>query len=203
MTAHSTQHTAHIKADTGGAAVRRTVETPLGEMVIVATSEGVCLCEFSDRPALARESADLAEVFGAPIAPGTNEHADRMASQLAEYFAGERREFTVPLVMPGTEFQRAVWDRLLAIPYGKTCTYGQIALELGKPGASRAVGAANGQNRIAVVVPCHRVIDSTGALHGYGGGLWRKRRLLDLENRISGGTLWDSAAEAGVARPAR
>lgn len=193
MTAHSAQHTAHMGAGIGGAVARRMVETPLGEMEIVATPEGVCLCEFVDRPALARERAELEEVFGVQKSAGTSPHADRMAGELAEYFAGERRVFTVPLVMPGTPFQRAVWDRLLAIPYGATCSYGQIGAELGKPGASRAVGRANGQNRIAIVVPCHRVIDSTGALHGYGGGLWRKRRLVDLESRINGGTLWAQA----------
>lgn len=102
-------------------------------------------------------------------------------AQLAAYFAGELTEFGVPLEMPGTAFQRRVWAALQTIPYGQTRSYGQIATQIGAPGASRAVGLANGRNPIGIIVPCHRVIGSTGSLTGYGGGLDRKRILLELE----------------------
>lgn len=176
-------------------------ETPVGEMVIGACEGGgggVCLCEFSDRPALASELDELAEHFGAPVSEGSSEHAERLAAELRLYFKGELEVFKTPLVMPGTEFEQAVWSRLREIPYGETMSYGEVARALGKPGASRAVGRANGRNRIAIVVPCHRVIESTGALRGYGGGLWRKKRLLELERAHGAGSLWSgSAAAAG------
>jgi methylated-DNA-[protein]-cysteine S-methyltransferase len=102
-------------------------------------------------------------------------------AQLGAYFAGELRRFELPLVPRGTAFQRSVWDALLEIPYGSTTTYSELAAAIGRRGACRAVGAANGRNPLAVIVPCHRVIGATGALTGYGGGLERKRRLLALE----------------------
>ncbi len=101
--------------------------------------------------------------------------------QLEEYFAGGRTEFEIDLSLAGTVFQRRVWEALTTIPYGQTRTYGQIAAQIGSPGASRAVGLANGHNPIGIIVPCHRVIGSNGSLTGYGGGLARKRILLDLE----------------------
>lgn len=101
--------------------------------------------------------------------------------QLEEYFAGQRTEFELELEMAGTPFQRRVWSALMTIPYGQTRSYGEIAMQLDAPGASRAVGLANGRNPIAIIVPCHRVIGANGKLTGYGGGLSRKRALLDLE----------------------
>lgn len=101
--------------------------------------------------------------------------------QLSEYFAGDRTEFTLELDMAGTQFQRRVWEALRAIPYGETCTYGEIARQIGAPSAFRAVGLANGHNPIGIIVPCHRVIGANGSLTGYGGGLDRKRALLELE----------------------
>jgi methylated-DNA-[protein]-cysteine S-methyltransferase len=101
--------------------------------------------------------------------------------QLAEYFAGERREFTLPLALEGTPFRQRVWDALHTIPYGETRSYGQIARQIGRPDRARAVGTANGSNPVSIVVPCHRVIGADGSLTGYGGGLDRKRHLLDLE----------------------
>jgi O-6-methylguanine DNA methyltransferase len=98
-----------------------------------------------------------------------------------EYFAGKRRDFRLPLVYPGTEFEQRVWTQLLAIPYSATRSYQDLARTLGQPGASRAVGRANGMNRIAILIPCHRVVNQNGELGGYGGGLWRKRILLELE----------------------
>lgn len=112
------------------------------------------------------------------------------ARQLSAYFAGELTDFDLPLAPRGTDFQRLVWAQLLGVPFGATTSYGQLATRLGNPGASRAVGLANGRNPISIVVPCHRVVGSTGALTGYGGGIERKRALLALEERVSGLTLW-------------
>jgi methylated-DNA-[protein]-cysteine S-methyltransferase len=108
----------------------------------------------------------------------------RAAEQLREYFAGERREFDLPLAPAGTEFQLACWSALAEIPYGDTRSYGQQADRIGKPDRARAVGAANGANPIAIILPCHRVIGADGSLVGFGGGLETKRRLLDLEAGI-------------------
>lgn len=111
-------------------------------------------------------------------------HAAR--NQLAEYFAGERQSFTIPLHLAGTAFQRSVWDQLVKIPYGETASYGTIARRLGlPPGASRAVGAANGRNPVSIIVPCHRVISGAGDLTGYAGGLHRKEALLGMERPMS------------------
>lgn len=125
--------------------------------------------------------------FAAGASPAPGASADRAAfasvlAQLGEYFAGARRTFDVPLDLRGSEFQRAVWAALLEIPYGETASYGEIARRVGRPGKARAVGRANGSNPIAVIVPCHRVIGADGTLTGYGGGLERKRLLLDLES---------------------
>ena len=111
---------------------------------------------------------------------------DRAVAQLGEYFAGERTEFDLPLEPAGTPFQRSTWLALREIPYAETINYGQLALRVGNPKASRAVGLANGRNPISIVVPCHRVIGADGSLTGYGGGLDRKRLLLDLERRVAG-----------------
>ncbi|MCK0113714.1 methylated-DNA--[protein]-cysteine S-methyltransferase [Ornithinimicrobium sp. F0845] len=112
------------------------------------------------------------------------------ATQLSAYFTGGRTEFDLPLAPRGTDFQRQVWALLLTIPYGTTSSYGELAARLGSPGASRAVGLANGRNPISIVVPCHRVVGSTGQLTGYGGGIERKRTLLALEERVGGLSLW-------------
>src|SRR4030095_15682495 len=117
--------------------------------------------------------------IGAVFAPGTNAVIEQATKEIAEYLAGTRRRFDVPLSTPGTDFQRAVWKRLKEIPYGATMSYAAVARELGRPTGVRAVARANGENRIAVMVPCHRVVGSNGDLTGYGGGLWRKKRLLE------------------------
>ena len=113
---------------------------------------------------------------------------DRLKAELAEYFAGQRRSFEVPLHVSGSPFQERVWQELLKIPYGETRSYEDVARQTGSPDAVRAVGTANGSNRIAIVIPCHRVVNKGGKLGGYGGGLWRKQRLLGLEQgqRIDG-----------------
>ncbi len=157
------------------------LHSPLGPMVAVASDRGITLLEFVDRPSLRRELRVMRQRFDAPLTPGTNVYLQTLAQQLEQYFAGTRRAFDVALDLGGTEFQRRVWSCLLSIPYGETSTYQAIARELDKPGAARAVGSANGHNQIAIVIPCHRVIRADRSLSGYGGGVWRKRRLLDLE----------------------
>ena len=155
--------------------------TPLGPMIVGATEEGVCLLEFVERRMLETQLRRLSRRLDAPFAPGSNAMTEQLDRELAEYFEGRRKEFEVPLVLRGTEFQRLAWEALLRIPYGETRSYDQQARAMGRASAVRAVGRANGDNRIAIVVPCHRVVGSDGKLTGYGGGLWRKKALLDLE----------------------
>ena len=161
----------------------RLLPTPLGDMLALATDAGLCLLEFVD--GTARLDQELAQVHAArgPAADGLSATLDRLQAQLDDYFAGRRQRFDVPLDWVGTPFQLRVWRALLAIPYGTTWSYAQEAGYIGQSTAVRAVAAANGHNKIAIVVPCHRVIGSNGALTGYGGGLPRKRWLLDLESR--------------------
>jgi AraC family transcriptional regulator, regulatory protein of adaptative response / methylated-DNA-[protein]-cysteine methyltransferase len=180
------------------------LRSPLGPLVAGATAAGVCLLEFTDRRMLETQLAAVRRRFGGAVAPGTNPHLELLQDELAGYFAGRVRRFTVPLLYPGTAFQRQVWERLLAIPYGETLSYEGLAVAIGKPQAVRAVGHANGHNRIAIVIPCHRVINKDGKLGGYGGGLRRKQFLLELER--SGGRapslFADGAGETEAAPPA-
>jgi AraC family transcriptional regulator of adaptative response/methylated-DNA-[protein]-cysteine methyltransferase len=156
------------------------MESPVGPLVAGATDRGLCLLEFSDRRMLEAQLTSVRQRLG-PVLPGMHPLLAQLRTELAEYFAGARRDFTVPLVYPGTPFQVKVWDALRLIPYGETCSYEKLAWSVGAPGAQRAVGHANGLNRIAIVIPCHRVVNKDGKLGGYGGGLWRKQLLLDLE----------------------
>ena len=158
------------------------IETPVGPLVVGATGDAVCLLEFSDRRMLETQLQALRRRVRMPLVPGTNRWLTVLKAQLDEYFAGKRRDFDLPLRYPGTPFQEKVWSALLEIPYGSTCSYKDVARKVGHPQAVRAVGTANGMNRIAIVIPCHRVVNANGNLGGYGGGLWRKRILLDLEN---------------------
>lgn len=167
--------------------VMRLVESPLGPMRLVSSDEGIVLCEFDDRRALPAEMREIEAEFGSLPREGGSAFIDQLEIELREYFAGRLREFRTRLAPFGAEFERSVWDLLLKIPYGETRTYGEVARKLGDVGMSRAVGRANGRNRIGVVVPCHRVIASDGTLHGYGGGLERKRKLLELEGALGGG----------------
>jgi AraC family transcriptional regulator of adaptative response/methylated-DNA-[protein]-cysteine methyltransferase len=170
-------------------------------VTIVAEEEGLerlCLLEFHDRPALVRELPALARAFGTQALPGRAALHDEIERQLGAYFAGMLTRFDLPLATPGTEFQRLVWEALRGIPFGETRSYGDLARGVGSPGAQRAVGAANGANRIAIVVPCHRVIESNGALRGYGGGLERKRWLLDHEGALAATTLFPRAPQAST-----
>jgi AraC family transcriptional regulator, regulatory protein of adaptative response / methylated-DNA-[protein]-cysteine methyltransferase len=159
------------------------IETPLGTMIACATQKGVCLLEFSDRKMLETELKSIAKLLNATIIQGYNKYFDLLESQLTEYFAGQRREFEIPLHTPGSEFQNVVWCALQRIPYGQTKSYKEQAVAIGKPESIRAVANANGMNRLSILVPCHRVIGSDGNLTGYGGGLWRKKYLLDLEKK--------------------
>ncbi len=161
------------------------IESPLGALLAGATDKGVCLLEFTDRRALEAQVATLRKRFGCPLVPGKHAHLSELRRQLDLYFAGKLRDFDLKLTYPGTEFQQKVWSALLRIPYGKTWSYEQLAVAVGVPNGQRAVGLANGANRIAIVIPCHRVVNKSGKLGGYGGGLWRKQFLLDLERKHS------------------
>ncbi len=155
--------------------------TPLGPMLAGACDDGVCLLEFADRRMLESQIRILARRLAVKPAPGDHPLLAQLDRELADYFNGRRQGFDVPLHLPGTGFQRQVWQRLVQIPYGETLSYRALADDIGRPGAQRAVGRANGDNRLAVLVPCHRVVRSDGSLCGYGGGLWRKQALLDHE----------------------
>jgi AraC family transcriptional regulator of adaptative response/methylated-DNA-[protein]-cysteine methyltransferase len=155
--------------------------TPLGPMFACATEDGLCLLEYTDRRMLEFELKDIRKRLNGSILFGTNRHLETVQRQLKEYFEGKRKEFDVPLVTPGTDFQNDVWRLLQKIPYGETVSYKQQAVRIKRPNAVRAVANANGFNRISIVIPCHRVIGSDGTLTGYGGGLWRKKWLLDFE----------------------
>lgn len=152
----------------------KTIWSPVGELTLVADDRGLAAILWeNDKPDRVRLGA-LSEKSDHPVLVETER-------QLGEYFAGDRRIFDVPLSFAGTDFQKRVWAALLAIPFGETRSYGEIADQLGAPGASRAVGAANGRNPISIIAPCHRVVGSDGKLTGFAGGLEAKRFLLDLE----------------------
>jgi AraC family transcriptional regulator of adaptative response/methylated-DNA-[protein]-cysteine methyltransferase len=155
--------------------------SPLGPLVAGATVSGICLLEFTDRRMLEAQCGTVRRLFDAPLVPGSNEHLEALQGELARYFAGDLRTFSVPLAYPGTPFQRRVWEQLLAIPYGETRSYEELAGAVGDVKAVRAVGRANGLNRISILIPCHRVVRKDGGLGGYGGGLRRKQYLLNLE----------------------
>lgn len=167
--------------------------TPLGPMLAGATEEGICLLDFGDRRALETELKQLNAALGARCVPGKSKYFEALEKQLTEYFTGTRKAFDVPLVQVGTPFQKAAWKGLQTIPYGATRSYEEQARRLGRPRAVRAVAQANGANRISIIVPCHRVIGKNGKLTGYGGGLWRKQYLLNLEARGSKGRKGDTA----------
>lgn len=155
--------------------------TPLGPMFAAASEKGLCLLEFTDRRSLKTEFRDLCRRLNAIILPGNNFHLEQVKTEILEYFSGNRKKFTIALDAPGTDFQKIVWKGLSKISYGQTRSYKELAKHLGKPKAIRAVARANGQNRIGIIIPCHRVIGAYGNLKGYGGGLTRKKWLLDLE----------------------
>ena len=172
---------APVAAVAGEAVVLEWLASPVGPLVAGTTDEGICLLEFSDRRMLESQLQTLRRRLGAPLVPGRHRWLEVLRAQLAEYFDGCRTRFDLPLVIRGTPFQEQVWRALLEIPCGETRSYRDIAERIGHAGATRAVGTANGANRIAIVIPCHRVVNADGRLGGYGGGLWRKQFLLDLE----------------------
>jgi len=159
------------------------IETPLGTMLAGGVADGICLLEFSDRRMLETELKQIAKYFNATLIQGENKHFNLLRTELKEYFEKKLKNFSVPLCAPGTEFQKAVWKTMQKIPYGTTWSYKQEAEKLGRPKSVRAVANANGQNRISIIIPCHRVIGSNGTLTGYGGGLWRKKWLLEHETK--------------------
>lgn len=161
------------------------IQTPLGPMLAIASDRGLLLCEFADRPMLPTQRRRVERMCGGPITDADHPYLEQTRRELGEYFLGQRDAFTIPLVLDGTPFQTAVWYQLLNIPFGKTTSYDGIARTLNLPGGARAVGRANGDNRIAIIVPCHRVINADGGLSGYGGGRNRKRWLLAHERRGS------------------
>ena len=159
------------------------IQTPLGPMFLGATQQGVCLFEFTDRRMLETEFRDLQAKLNAKILMGENQHIVEARRQVEEYFLGKREAFNLPLDAPGTPFQQKVWKELQSIEYGTTRSYQEQAIQINQRRAVRAVAAANGQNRISIIIPCHRVIGKDGSLTGYGGGLQRKKWLLDFEEK--------------------
>lgn len=162
------------------------INTPLGPMEAIASAKGVCLLEFASRKELDKEKKALEAHFDSELINEKNTHLELLSDELAAYFKGELLEFTVPIVLNGTAFQKKVWQALLEVPYGETRTYMEQTKIIGDPKAIRAVATANGKNQIAILVPCHRIIGSDGSLTGYAGGIENKRALLNLEREIAG-----------------
>ena len=164
-----------------GGILLKHIETLIGTMVACATDKGICVLEFSDSKMLEAELKNIAQREKTTVVQGESPYFALLEEELSEYFAGKRQEFSVSLSPFGTDFQQRVWQVLQTIPYGQTWSYKQQATALGSPKSVRAVANANGQNHISILIPCHRVIGSNGTLTGYGGGLWRKKFLLELE----------------------
>lgn len=158
---------------------------PLGVMIAVADKNALHLLEYFDRKARPTELRSLQQDAKGVIGIGRLPPIERIETELGAYFKGETAQFETPLALKGSEFTRVVWDKLRRIPPGETRSYGAIAAAIGKPSAIRAVARANGANRIALAIPCHRVIGVDGSLTGYGGGIWRKRWLIDHEQKFT------------------
>lgn len=173
------------KAKSVGCLLAKWLDTPLGAMVAIADDKGLYVLEFVDRRGLERELLQLRKQTGAVIVPGENAILRQTAAQLTEYFGKTRASFDIPITYKGTLFEEKVWKQLCHIPSGTTRSYSDLAKAVGSPSAVRAVGRANGRNRIAIVIPCHRVIRADGSLCGYGGGIWRKQWLLDHERAMT------------------
>ena len=157
------------------------LDTPLGPMLAAAGARGVCFLGFADRRELEQTHADIRRRFDLPVVPGENEILKTLSKELRAYFDGKLRRFSAPLTLRGTPFQERVWRELLRVPHGRTASYEEIARNIGAPKAVRAVARANAANPLCLVVPCHRIIAKDGSLSGYGGGVWRKRALIELE----------------------
>ena len=166
-----------------GRVVTTFIDSPLGRLLAAATDEGVCLLEYTDRRMLERNLKSMQRQLGLSVVPGNHRWLSLLKDELQAYFSSTLTKFSVPLSIRGTPFQEKVWHELRKIPHGTTISYEALAHRIGQPTAVRAVANANGQNRICILIPCHRVIGKNGTLTGYGGGLWRKKLLLDLETR--------------------
>lgn len=162
----------------------RRYESPCGVLMLGSFGDKLCLCDWQVEKHCGHVDRRLQRMLCAGFEKGTSEVIEKAAEQLDEFFAGQRREFDVPLLFVGTDFQKAVWNELLKIPFGHTVSYGEVARRIGMPKAVRAVANANGANSISIFAPCHRVIGSDCSLTGYGGGLDAKRALLELEGVI-------------------
>ncbi len=160
------------------------INTPLGSLLAGSTNEGICWLEFADLRSKNRELQSLRMYSQGILIPGANQHIGLLKNELSKYFNRELKAFSVPVTHKGTQFQTKVWDALQRIPYGKTISYAQLAREVNNPKAVRAVAQANGQNKIVILIPCHRVINTGGKLGGYSGGMWRKKILLKTEGII-------------------
>lgn len=158
------------------------IYTPIGEMTGCATDKGICLLEFKERKNIAHQLNSISQFFNKEIIPGNNLHLLSLQEQVDQYFIKKLQIFDLQLDMAGTEFQKSVWNALLEIPYGSTQSYLKLSENIGDSKAIRAVANANAANKIAIIIPCHRVIGSDGSLTGYAGGLWRKNYLLNLED---------------------
>lgn len=177
------------------------LESPLGPLLAGANDRGVTLLEYTDRRMLEHNLKRMRRRFGCGVVPGRHSLLERLERQLKEYFEGKRTDFTVPLAVSGTPFQDKVWRELQRIPHGQTISYDDLARRIGQPTAQRAVARANGMNYVSILIPCHRVIGKDGTLTGYGGGLWRKRLLLELEkNGVLPGRDGDSGRETRAVR---
>jgi AraC family transcriptional regulator of adaptative response/methylated-DNA-[protein]-cysteine methyltransferase len=163
----------------------RILDSKLGRMIGGTTDKGVCLLEFVERKSLNTILTKLEKKHRLPLLYGATKILDKLQIEVTGYFNGELNNFSVPLDVRGTNFQLEVWQELVKIPYGETRSYNEIASAINRPSAVRAVGNANGDNNIAIIIPCHRVIGNNGDLTGYGGGLWRKKKLIDLEKKYN------------------
>jgi len=178
---------AHVFGDPPSAVDRESsiwinrVATPLGSMIMGVSDQGLCLLEFAERRMLDTQFRRLRQRMGRVFLPGDHPLMQQVKSELDAYFEGNLRKFSVPLQAPGTVFQESVWKALVEIPYGEMRSYSDIAARISHPDAVRAVGRANGDNRVSIMIPCHRVVGAAGELTGYGGGLWRKEYLLAME----------------------
>ncbi len=167
------------------------VKTPIGEMVFGSSENGLCLLDFKYRKSFPSILKRIKEFFGDDITYGTSSIIELTEKELQAYFRGDLKQFSIPLDLRGSEFQLQVWKALLQIKYGRTVSYLDIANKMKRPKAVRAIANANGQNGIAIIIPCHRVIGSDGSLTGYGGGVPIKKKLLSLESKHGGKTLTD------------
>ena len=159
-------------------------ESPCGTLLLGSLDGKLCLCDWQVEKHREHVDRRLKRMLKAEFEDGTSEIIKKTSQELDEFFAGERRAFDIPLLFVGTDFQKAVWNELLTIPYGKTISYGEMAERLGRPTAVRAVANANGANAISILAPCHRVIGSDHSLTGYGGGLAAKKMLLEIEGAL-------------------